>query len=104
MRVLLSPQAEAYVKAEILYLRARNRTAARRFADSLRLLKSELACFPQMGQRQTDLPLCTIYRFVMGTYIVEYEWHDHAIHILRIRHGRQEAQPLPLDPDQDYED
>ena len=103
MKVVLSPDARDYVKTEASYLMARSPRAALEFRDSLRRLQQELARFPQLGHAPDDLPFPGVRRFVLGSYLFDYEIRASTIVILAIRHGRQRPPGLPIDDDFDFE-
>ena len=104
MKVILSPDARDYVKAEASYLMARSPRAALEFRDGLRRLQQELARFPQLGHPPDDLPFPGIRRFVVGSYLFDYEIRETTVVILAIRHGRQRPPGLEIDDDFDFED
>lgn len=104
MKVVLSPGARDYVKSEADYLRARNPQAARDFVENLKRLKEHLSTFPNIGRVSEELPMRSVFRFVQGPYLIDYEVRPAVVVILAIRHGHQRPPTLPLDDDLDLED
>lgn len=104
MKVILSPVAQSYVKSEATYLKSRSPEAARQFVEDLKRLRRSLTRFPDMGSAVPEMPIPGVRRFVMRTYIVDYEIRPGALVILALRHGRQRPPGIGLDDDFDYED
>jgi len=104
VKVTLSPKAAEYVKREAHYLKSGSPGAARQFSDDLKRLRQGLRRFPEMGKFNEELPIPGILRFVMGTYLVDYEILEDEILIFAIRHGRERPPRVELDDDFDFED
>jgi plasmid stabilization system protein ParE len=103
VKVVVSPDARAYLAREAGYLRERNRAAGERLLHDFKQFLAALAQFPMMGQDATDLPLRGVRRFVLGDYLIHYEIGAGAIVILTIRHGRERPPELPRDDYDDHE-
>lgn len=103
MKITLSPDARHYAISEASYLRARNPSAALRFQNDLKRLARDIDRFPEIGVASPEMTVPGVRRFVMGSYMVDYEIRDDGIIILAIRHGRQRPPGLPVDPDFDFE-
>ncbi|MDX3928807.1 MAG: type II toxin-antitoxin system RelE/ParE family toxin [Shinella sp.] len=104
MKVIFSPDARGYVKSEAEYLNKRSPRAARQFVDSLKRLRQHLTQFPNIGQVTEEIPVAGVLRFVMGSYLVDYELRDNVVLIFAIRHGQQRPPGGVLDDDFDFED
>ncbi|ATN35169.1 plasmid stabilization protein ParE [Rhizobium sp. ACO-34A] len=104
MKVILSPRARDYVRSEVDYLQARNPQAARDFVENLKRLKEHLSTFPNIGRISEELPIPGVFRFVLGSYLIDYEVHPATVVILAIRHGHQRQPTVPLDDDIDLEE
>ncbi len=104
MKVILSPGARDYIKSEADYLRARNPQAARDFVENLRRLKEHLSTLPKLGRVSEELPMLGVFRFVQGSYLIDYEVRAATVVILSIRHGHQRPLTVLLDDDLDLEE
>ena len=104
MKVILSPDATEYVKSEARYLKSRNLRAAQAFIDDLKRLRQQLGRFPEMGRLTEEIPIPGVLRFVMGSYLVDYEVREDAVMIFAIRHGRERPPGVAVDGDFDFED
>lgn len=104
MKVILSPDAREYVKSEAIYLRSRSPRAAQQFGEDLKRLRQSIDRFPEMGHSPEELPVPGVLRFVMGSYLVDYEVRKEAIVIFAIRNGRERPPGVDLDDDFDFED
>lgn len=104
MKVTLSPRAREYVKREAAYLRPHSLRAAQQFLDDLKRLRLTLASFPEMGKTNEELPIPGVRRFVMGSYLVDYEVTTEEVLVFAIRHGREQPPPITLDNDFDLEE
>lgn len=104
MKVTLSPKARDYVKREATYLRSHSLRAAQQFLDDLKRLKGVLGSFPEMGKQNEEIPVPGVHRFVMGSYLVDYEVTTEEVLVFAIRHGREQPPPITLDNDFDLEE
>lgn len=104
MKVTVSPDAREYITTEGRYLRARHPGAARQFLDDVKKLRQALSQFPEMGRQTDEMPAPGVLRFVMGSYLVDYEVGEDDVVILKMRHGRQRPPSVEIEDDFDYED
>jgi plasmid stabilization system protein ParE len=49
------------------------------------------------------LPLAGRRRFVAAPYVIDYSITEHAVHIVAVRHGRQNDTSMEIDGDDDFE-
>ena len=82
----MSPQAAAWLKAEIAYLADRNPAAARKVAERLRLARQTLAEYP--GLASAGLIPGT-RRLVVAPYALTIRVREGPVDIIAIRHARQ---------------
>ena len=85
------------------YLRRHSTTAFKRLSDRLRQAKRLLSEHPHAGPSK-PLPVPGMRRLVIGDYVLDYEIRGDEVHILNMRHGRQQDPDLPIDEDFDFED
>jgi plasmid stabilization system protein ParE len=104
VKVTLSPKAADYVRLEARYLKSRSPQAALRFVEDLKNLRLSLARFPALGRLNEEIPNPGVLRFVMGSYLVDYEVLAEEIFIFAIRHGHQSPSGLDLEDDFDFEE
>jgi plasmid stabilization system protein ParE len=104
LKVTLSPKAREYVKREAAYLRSHSLRAAQQFLDDLKRLNGGLGRFPEMGKPNEEIPIPSVHRFVMGSYLVDYEVTAGEVLVFAIRHGRERPPPIELDDDFDLEE
>jgi plasmid stabilization system protein ParE len=71
-------------------------------SERLRRTRKLLSEFPHIGAEK-PLPIPGLRRLVMGDYILDYEIRAGEVHILNMRHGRQNDPDLEDEPDFDYE-
>jgi plasmid stabilization system protein ParE len=102
MRVVISARVKTFLQAEKSYLRRHSTSAWKTLAARLRQTRKLLAEFPHAGAEK-PIPMRGLRRFVMGDYILDYEVRSEEIHILNMRHGRQNDPDLEYEPDFDYE-
>ncbi len=104
MKVTLSPKAREYVEREAAYLRSHSLRAAQQFLNDLKRLKGTLKSFPEMGRQNEEMPVTGVHRFVMGSYLVDYEVTPKDVLVFAIRHGRERPPSIELDDDYDLEE
>ncbi|MET3613367.1 plasmid stabilization system protein ParE [Rhizobium aquaticum] len=104
MKVTLSPKARDYVKREAAYLRSNSQRAAQQFLDDFKRLRLGLSGFPEMGKFNEELPVPGVLRFVMGSYLVDYEIVTGEVLIFAIRHRRERPPQFELDGDFNLEE
>jgi len=104
VKVTVSPDAREYITTEGRYLKAQHPGAARQFLDDVKRLRQALSRFPEMGRQTDEMPIPGILRFVMGSYLVDYEVGEDEVVILKMRHGRQRPPGIEIEGDFDYED
>jgi plasmid stabilization system protein ParE len=102
MRVIISAKVQDFLRHERSYLQRHSTTAWKRLSDRLRRTRKLLAEFPQLGAEK-PLPIPGLRRLVMGDYVLDYEVRDDEVHMLNMRHGRQNDPDLEIEPDIDYE-
>ncbi|OYU91637.1 MAG: hypothetical protein CFE29_01790 [Bradyrhizobiaceae bacterium PARB1] len=102
-RVILSDNAQTYLRAEARYLRDRSPSAAEKLKARFRKARQDLSQFPELGRKKDGLPLEGAMRLVVGDYIVDYELHGEIVEITSVRHGRQLDPDFAQDDDFDYE-
>ncbi|MCD2175615.1 type II toxin-antitoxin system RelE/ParE family toxin [Rhizobium sp. C4] len=103
MKVTLSPKARDYVKREAAYLGSNSKKAAQEFLDDLKRLRRGLSRFPELGKSNDEMPVPGVLRFVMGSYLVDYEISRGEVLIFAIRHGRERPPGIEIDDDFDFE-
>jgi plasmid stabilization system protein ParE len=103
MRVVISARVQGFLRHERSYLQRHSTTAWKKLSDRLRRARKLLAEFPYIGAEK-PLPVPGLRRLVMGDYVLDYEIRDGEVHILNMRHGRQNDPDLEGEPDFDYED
>jgi plasmid stabilization system protein ParE len=102
MRVIISAKVQDFLRHERSYLQRHSTIAWKRLSDRLRRTRKLLAEFPQLGAEK-PLPIPGLRRLVMGDYVLDYEVRDDEVHVLNMRHGRQNDPDLEIEPDIDYE-
>lgn len=56
-----------------------------------------------MGHQTEEIPVPDVLRFVMGTYLIDYQVKANEILIFAIRRGRERPPGLEMEDDEDYE-
>jgi plasmid stabilization system protein ParE len=102
MRVVISARVQDFLRHEKSYLQRHSTTAWKKLSDRLRQTRKLLAEFPHIGAEK-PLPIPGLRRFVMGEYVLDYEIYEAEVHILNMRHGRQQDPGLEVEQDFDYE-
>jgi plasmid stabilization system protein ParE len=82
----MSPQAAAWLKAEIRYLSQRNPAAAKKVAQQIRAACESLAQYPAIGQRGL---IPGTRRVVTTAYVLTVRQRGDAVEVLAIRHAKQ---------------
>jgi plasmid stabilization system protein ParE len=82
----MSPQAAAWLKAEIAYIADRNPIAARKIAARMRQARQNLAEHPALG-RAGLIP--GTRRLVVPPYVLTIRQRGATVEIAAIRHARQ---------------
>ena len=82
----MSPQAAAWLKAEISYIADRNPAAARKIAARLRHARQNLAEFPKTSPAGI---IPGTRRLVVSPYVLTVRQRDGVMEIAAIRHARQ---------------
>jgi plasmid stabilization system protein ParE len=57
-----------------------------------------------MGKQNEEIPVPGVHRFVMGSYLVDYEVATGEVLVFAIRHERERPPALKLEEDFDLED
>jgi plasmid stabilization system protein ParE len=89
--IRLSQRAAEYLRREAAYLRLRNPSAARRFADVIKHARRVLADFPEAGSKAHGFAPKGARVFVAGDYLLVYFHDGLSIEIAAILHGRAAA-------------
>lgn len=89
--VRLSQRAAEYLRREAAYLRLRNPSAARRFADVVKHARRVLANFPEAGNKAHGFAPEGARVLVAGDYLQVYFHDGVTIEIAAILHGRTAA-------------
>jgi plasmid stabilization system protein ParE len=82
----MSPQAAAWLKAEIEYIADRNPAAAQKIAARIRDARKNLGAFPKIGPAGL---IPGTRRLVVAPYVLTVRERDGVIEIVAIRHTRQ---------------
>ncbi|HVW54167.1 MAG TPA: type II toxin-antitoxin system RelE/ParE family toxin [Rhizobiaceae bacterium] len=98
MRVVISARVKTFLQAEKSYLSRHSTSAWKMLAVRLRQTRKLLAECPLAGSAKA-LPMKGLRRIVMGDYVLDYEVRNGEIHILSMRHGRQNDPDLEYEPD-----
>jgi plasmid stabilization system protein ParE len=104
MKVRLSGNARSYLRKETEYLRKRSARAAKDFVDRMRMARSNISAFTDIGAANTEFPVPGLRRLVVGDYLIDYEMGADEINILAIRHGRQSPPTIEVGSSFDFED
>ena len=103
MKVRMSENARAYVLKETRYLRKYSPVAAKSFSARIKEARSVLGVFNKIGFESEELPIPGMRRLIVGDYLLDYEILDTEIRVVAVRHGRQLAAEVTIDPDYDFE-
>jgi plasmid stabilization system protein ParE len=101
-RVVISARVQGFLRHERSYLQRHSTTGWKKLSDRLRRVQKLLAEFPHIGAEK-PLPVSGLRRLLMGDYVLDYEIRDAEVHVLSMRHGRQNDPDLEIEPDIDYE-
>jgi len=82
----MSPQAAAWLKAEIAYVADRNPAAAKKIAAAIRLALRNLAEFPKIGPAGR---IPGTRRLVVSPYVLTIRQSGDIVEVAAIRHARQ---------------
>jgi plasmid stabilization system protein ParE len=89
----ISPEAAAWLLAEIRYLAGRSPSKAVAVVAKMRAARENLADYPLLGS-QGLLP--DTRRLVVGAYVLTVRTRDGLIEVVAIRHGRQADADAPV--------
>jgi plasmid stabilization system protein ParE len=89
--IRLSQRAADYLRREAAYLRRKNPSAARSFADVIKHARRVLANFPEAGSKAHGFAPEGARVFVAGDYLLVYFHDGVTIEIAAILHGRTAA-------------
>lgn len=93
-RARLSPQAAAWLKAEIAYVAERNPAAARKIADRIRQALANLLLYPRIGPAGL---IPGTRRLVVPPYVLTVRQRGDVVEVAAIRHARQSDAYAPRD-------
>ena len=102
MRVIVARQVKDFLAAEKAYLRKHSNSASQRLTYRMREAARMLSDFPMLGSERA-LPVKEIRRLVLDDYVLDYEIREREVHILNMRHGRQQDPYLEYEDDFDLE-
>jgi plasmid stabilization system protein ParE len=102
MKVVVADQVRDFLRSEKAYLQRHSNAAYRRLSRRMRESKRLLSEFPQAGSEKI-LPVIGIRRLVVDDYVLDYEITNHEVHILNMRHGRQQDPDMELTDNFDFE-
>ena len=88
----MSPQAAAWLKAEVAYLADRNPAAARKVAERLRQDRRTLVEYPTIGPAGL---IPGTRRLVVAPYVLTIRVREGMVDIVAIRHARQSDAHAP---------
>jgi plasmid stabilization system protein ParE len=97
----MSPQARAWLLAEIKYLADRNPSAAAAVVERMRAARQTLGDYPRIGVAGL---ISGTRRLVVGPYVLAVRQRDDIVEIAAIRHARQSDAYAPPEATKDEQD
>jgi plasmid stabilization system protein ParE len=101
MKVIISKDAADYLRRERAYIAEHDPRAAESVMRQIQAAIQTLGAYPNAGV--AALPLQGRRRFVVAPCVIDYSIMEHAVHIVAVRHGRQNDTSMEIDGDDDFE-